>query len=329
MLQNMSNLHRYDEESSSSGHLYGGDPFLKGIMSMALGEGELYLFFRNHKRQIPLNLTSVTSSNHLEALATTRQSISIPQHHTDSIQPFRSQPSSALVPPRHLAETYGRTAPSIQQDQQQPYDHQKYSDTSWTVSPQSLTFAISTRPSGPYDLSNHGRMPTSTLSNDMSRLTTNSQQWQESSAPPTFGSVHPSALGPPGSNWSYGCPSLGPSPFPTSFEDMTAPRSREIAIHHGEEVSIASMSKFSPLAAPFIPFGQDKVEEEEDDVSTQETAGDATQSVMPSSAISTNPTLERSSTEPIISHSLAMSSEPKPKKLIWSTRPLPSDYNLN
>lgn len=234
---------------------------------MALGEGELYLFFRNHKRQIPLNLTSVTTSNHLEALATTRQSISIPQHHTDSIQPFRSQPSSALVPPRHLAETYGRTAPSIQQDQQQPYDHQKYSDTSWTVSPQSLTFAISTRPSGPYDLSNHGRMPTSTLSNDMSRLTTNSQQWQESSAPPTFGSVHPSALGPPGSNWSYGCPSLGPSPFPTSFEDMTAPRSREIAIHHGEEVSIASMSKFSPLAAPFIPFGQDKVEEEEDDVS--------------------------------------------------------------
>lgn len=48
---------------------------------------------------------------------------------------------------------------------------------------------------------------------------------------------------------------------------MTAPRSREIAIHHGEETSIASMSKFSPLAAPFIPFGQDKVEEEEDDVS--------------------------------------------------------------
>lgn len=48
---------------------------------------------------------------------------------------------------------------------------------------------------------------------------------------------------------------------------MTTPRSREIAIHHGEEASIASMSKFSPLAAPFIPFGQDKVEEEEDDVS--------------------------------------------------------------
>lgn len=27
------------------------------------------------------------------------------------------------------------------------------------------------------------------------------------------------------------------------------------------------MSKLSPLASPFIPFGQDKVEEEKDDVS--------------------------------------------------------------
>lgn len=265
------------------------------------------------------------------ALETTPQSTSIPQHQISGVQPFWSQASTAAVPPRHLTETYRCTAPSIQQDQQQPYDHQK--DTgSWTTSSQPLAFANSTHPSGPYHLRNHSRIPSLTLSDGVSRGT--NTQWQGSSTTPTFGSVHPPPSGPPGPNWSYDCSSLGLPPFSTSFEDMTAPRSisRGISIHHGEEASTASMSKLSPLASPFIPFGQDKIEEEKDDVFTQETAeDDATQNVMPSSAISTHPltdpTLSRSFTEPAFSHSPAMSSEPKPKKLKWSTNPL--DRNLN
>ncbi|ALO69798.1 hypothetical protein CNN00395 [Cryptococcus deneoformans JEC21] len=232
----MSNLHRYDKESSSSGQLYEGDPFLEGIMNMALGD-----------------------------LETTPQSTSIPQHQISGVQPFWSQASTAAVPPRHLTETYRCTAPSIQQDQQQPYDHQK--DTgSWTTSSQPLAFANSTHPSGPYHLRNHSRIPSLTLSDGVSRGT--HTQWQGSSTTPTFGSVHPPSLGPPGPNWSYDCSSLGLPPFSTSFEDMTASISRGISIHHGEEASTASMSKLSPLASPFIPFGQDKVEEEKDDVSS-------------------------------------------------------------
>lgn len=213
-----------------------------------------------------VNLTTVTSPHHLGALETTPQSTSIPQHQISGVQPFWSQASTAAVPPRHLTETYRCTAPSIQQDQRQPYDHQK--DTgSWTTSSQPLAFANPTHSSGPYHLRNHSRIPSLSLSDGVSWGT--NTQWQGSSTTPTFGSVHPPPSGPPGPNWSYDCSSLGPPPFSTSFEDMTASRSlsRGISIHHGEEASTASMSKLSPLASPFIPFGQDKIEEEKDDVS--------------------------------------------------------------
>lgn len=259
---------------------------------MALGDGEPCLFSQKHKSQVLSNPASVPSSHRLEAPTTTQQSISIPQQQTGSTQCYWIQPSSVTTPPG-LTRTYGQTClPSnvnINIHVNISINTTIENSNTWPISSQSLASPIPAPVPNTYDLLSHHSPIPSTPSNNVSWHT--NSHWQEGPTTiPTFGSSVRSPLWHSERKWNDDCqPSLGPPPFPTTFEDTTAvyqsgkastistvapaPRSKEAAIYHGEGASIATnapKSKFSPLAAPFIPSGQNKynqelVEEEEDD----------------------------------------------------------------
>ncbi|KIY32751.1 hypothetical protein I305_04910 [Cryptococcus gattii E566] len=266
----MSNLYRYDEDED--------DPFLKGIVNMALSDDEPCLFPQKPESQVLFNLASVPSSHRLKAPTTTRQSISIPQQQTGSTQCYWIQPSSVTTPPGHWTSTYRQTRlPSnvnVNVNIDISINTTIENSNTWMSSSQSLASPIQARVIGTYDLlSHHSPMP-SIPPNNVSWHT--NSHWQDGpTSIPTFGSRLYDLL-----------------TFPTTFEDTTAVyqtdkasttptvapilRSREAAIRHGEGASTATTaitaakSKFSPLAALFIPSGQNKynqemVEEEEED----------------------------------------------------------------
>lgn len=263
---------------------------------MALSDDEPCLFPQKPESQVLFNLASVPSSHRLEAPTTTRQSISIPQQQTGSTQCYWIQPSSVTTPPGHWTSTYRQTyLPSnvnVNVNIDISINTTIENSNTWMSSSQSLASPIQARVIGTYDLlSHHSPMP-SIPSNNVSWHT--NSHWQDGpTSIPTFGSSVHSPLWPSGPKWNDDSqPSLRPPPFPTTFEDTTAVyqsdkasttptvapilRSREAAIRHGEGASTATTaitaakSKFSPLAAPFIPSGQNKynqgmVEEEEED----------------------------------------------------------------
>ncbi|KAL0240673.1 hypothetical protein I308_106472 [Cryptococcus tetragattii IND107] len=160
----MSNLYRYDEDED--------DPFLKGIVNMALGDDEQCLFPRKPKRQVPLNLTTVPSSHRLEAPTTTRQSISIPQQQTGGTESYWMQPSSMTTLPGHWTSAYRQTyLPSnvnVKVNIDISINTTIEDGNTWPISSQSLASPIRARVTGTYDLSSHHSAIPLIPSNDVS-----------------------------------------------------------------------------------------------------------------------------------------------------------------
>nr|KIR44441.1 hypothetical protein I312_06377 [Cryptococcus bacillisporus CA1280] len=173
----MSNLYRYDEDED--------DPFLKGIVNMALSDDEPCLFPQKPKSQVPFNPTTVPSSHRLEAPTTTRQSISIPQQQIGSTECYWIQPSSVTTQPQHWTSTYRQTyLPSnvnVNVNIDISISTTIENSNTWMSSSQSLASPIQARVTGTYDLLSHHSPLPSIPSNDVSWHT--NTHWQDDRPP--------------------------------------------------------------------------------------------------------------------------------------------------